>query len=188
MFCSIIVLIFTFCKKKSATPAPESTTNAPTYGGPYSYHTTTRIIRNTSGLITRDSAVSSYFYDTPNGGTMINGGNVTVNSVSLTPSSTYYYSSFGLPKISGTLNWNVAGSGTVTAFAQAFIPSYPNYSGVSSLPDTCIKANGMTINVNGVTNNTSQNISVLISQYNPTFNYTSKAILGKFRFGYFFSF
>ncbi len=186
-----LILLFTFfaCKKKGNEPEPLTpTTPIPgvgvpdglvkSTGGNYCSLQTNYIYYNTNGVITKDSAVFAAFYSQPPSSTLptnVSGGTVTLNGTTITAVGDVYYISNNLPiNITGSLAWNVSGSGTVTAFSQSFIPSYPKYSGGNLLPDTCIKANGITINISGVTNNQS---SVSVSLYSGTSS-INKYILG----------
>lgn len=166
-----IILLFTFfaCKKKEATPTPVNT--APTSGvgmpnglvkstgGDYCSLSTTYKYTQIGLNVNKDSIVQASFNTGPAGNTpptYVNGGTVTINNIPLTYNNLpplYFISSGLTANITGPITWDVTGSGTVTAFNQSFIPSYPHYNGAAALPDTCIKANGITINITGVTNN-----------------------------------
>jgi hypothetical protein len=102
--------------------------------------------------------------------TTVFAGTVTLNGVNVPfqTSSSMYYIASSLPiNIAGPLTWSVAGSGTIAAFNQAYTPSYPKYTDGNLLPDTCIKANGITITVSGVTNNQT---SVYVALYSGSFS------------------
>jgi len=185
----ITILIFISCKKKDPTPPPASSTTGtttggttggltPSTGGDNSDMQTTYSFQNHAGIITRDSFVVASFYAAPETSvvpTNVNAGTVTLNGVNIVDQGQYnYYITSSLPNIAGPLTWSVSGSGTLSAFSQSFQPSYPKYTGGNLLPDTCIKANGITINISGVTNN--QN-SVIITLYSGSSNLT-KYILG----------
>ena len=190
---SILIVCFTFCKKKEATPAPAATastsstttgtTNIYTIpaglvastGGNFCDLKTTYIFVNNGGTIIKDSVVEARFYTEPLTAatpTLISGGTVTLNGTNV-PFQTNFYTFIGSSPINLTspLNWSVSGSGTVTAFSQSFTPSYPQYTGGNLLPDTCIKANGITMNVSGVSNNQSGVIVQLYSGANYAFKY-----------------
>ena len=173
--CSLLLLVcfFTFCKKKDTTPNPTpinstntTTTGSNIYlpassGGDMCNLETNYNYLDFNGNVTKDSSVFASFYSalftSTVAPTTINAGTVTLNN-SVIPfqssSNIGYYFTSNLPiNITANLTWSVSGSGTVTAFSQVFTPSYPKYTGGNLLPDTCVKANGITINVSGVSNN-----------------------------------
>lgn len=117
---------------------------------------------NTLGVVTKDSAVNATFKSTlPGSGvtpTNVFAGSVTFNGMSLTTTTisglqNFYGGSFGWPvNFTSNNTWSVSGSGTVTPFSISFVPSYPIYTGASSLPDTCSKSAGISLNINGISN------------------------------------
>lgn len=161
LFCLILVLTFTFCKKKETTPEPAPSSTTTTGGGPTSscsLFSTGYTIYDVNNVITIDSnSIYGMFYDQPFSNTKIFGGNVSVNSISLTPDqgNFYYLYNAGQINITSAINWSVTGSGTVTAFTYSYVPSYPEYTGSNLLPDTCVKANGLSITISGVSNHVS---------------------------------
>ena len=165
------VFAFTFllfsCKKKDKAPEPSSSANQvnpPT--GAYSNFQADYMFTDIGGILTKDSSVHVSFYTSPPSSSTsisyVNAGNVVFNGSTLNYSSNYYSNSSPVA-VGGVINWSVSGSGTVTAFSHSYTASHPKYSGGNLLPDTCIKANGITINVSGVTNS-AQGVSVLLSQ------------------------
>lgn len=151
-----LMLFFTFCKK---TVTPEPTPNTPTAGSNFTYSSmrTNYTFLDYNNTITIDSSAEAEFYLGPNSSgppTNITAGNVSLNSFNIVmQSGNLYYTPNPNPlNITGTLNWDVAGSGTITAFSHSYTASYPKYTDGNLLPDTCIKANGITINVSGVSN------------------------------------
>ena len=181
-FSLIIAITFTFCKKKETTPEPTPSSTTTTTGGPTSscsLFNTGYNVYNTNNIITVDSSmIYGMFYDQPNSNTKIFGGTVTVNSLSLTPDQGNFYMLYspGQVNITSALNWSVTGSGTVTAFSYSYVPSYPKYSGGNLLPDTCVKANGFSIVISGVSNHVSVfNSGVSVNLYQGS-NQISKSI------------
>ncbi len=165
----LLVLCFTFCKKKETTAVPVNTAPTPgvgvpnglvkSTGGDYCNLSTTYNYTHIGNNVSKDSTVQASFFTAPTSGipsTNVNAGTVTINGVPLAYNNSpllYYIYSGLTANITGSITWDVTGSGTVTAFNQSFVPSYPHYTGGGALPDTCIKANGITINITGVTNN-----------------------------------
>ncbi|MCW3077483.1 MAG: hypothetical protein JWO32_2092 [Bacteroidetes bacterium] len=170
----VILLIIFSCKKKdAATQTVNSSSSATTTGGSVSIPAglsasnggdlcdfqSTYNYFDYNGTVTKDSVAFASFYATAPSSvapTTIYGGSVTLNGITLpfNATSNYYYSGSGSGiNITGNLTWSATGSGTVMAFSKSFIPNYPKYTGGSSLPDTCVKANGISITISGVTNN-----------------------------------
>jgi hypothetical protein len=175
--------IFIACKKKESSPAETTGTTtttglSPSTGGDYCNLQTTYRFTNMGGVVTKDSMVFASFYAAPVSAvppTNVSAGSVNLNGINIPFSGASYNITSNVPtSIAGTLNWNVTGSGTVTAFSQSLIASYPKYSGGNVLPDTIVKTNGVSINITGITNSLN---SVLISLYGGSANAT-KYILG----------
>lgn len=169
---AILLVSFFSCKKKATTTANTSTTTTttggivPSSGGDYCDLQTTYRYTNIGGTVTKDSMIFASFYAAPVSSvtpTYVVAGTVSLNGTNIPYMNPSYFIASNPPiNISGTLNWDITGSGTVTAFSQSFTASYPKYAGGNVLPDTCIKANGITINVTGVSNNLN---SVVVSLY-----------------------
>lgn len=194
----ITVSFILSCKKKEAEPATTNnnsttggvttgsnpstvtTTLSPSNGGDFSGLQTTYTYLDYNGALVKDSSVFASFYATPPTSvapTTIYAGTVTLNGTTIpfnSGTNSYYNATSSPINISGALSWSVSGSGTVTPFGQSFVPSYPKYTGGNLLPDTCVKANGVTINISGVTNN--QN-SVTVRLYSSSAN-AFKYIMG----------
>ncbi len=163
----VIFLVFAFsfsCRKKNNTTAapvvdPYST-------GPYSIMQTNYRYISTGSVVTLDSSANAIFTDQPIGGpnayTFIDGGTVSLNDSSLYFDSESY-ESYTPINIKGLLKWKGTGAGSVPAFTFNYTASYPGFTGGSALPDTCIKANGITLNLNGITNITDWSV-VYLSQ------------------------
>ncbi len=183
----LLLLTFFACKKKEATPAPTNTSAtggtstgaAPSglvasNGGDFCNLETTYQYINSGGIVTKDSSILGSFYSVLNSTTKINAGVVTLNNATIpfNNSSLFYTLSPNTSvNIAGSLTWSVSGSGTVTPFSQSFIPNYPKYTDGNLLPDTCIKANGITVNVSGVSNNQSGVFVSLSSGSNYIYKY-----------------
>lgn len=181
-----ITLFFFSCKKKDNPPPVVANTTTggstsgltPSTGGDYSNLQTTYRFTNVAGVVTKDSSIFASFYSAPVTSVMpiyIYAGLVSLNGTNIPYQNSFYYIiSNPSVNIAGPLVWNVTGSGTLAAYTHSFTPFYPKYTGGNSLPDTCIKANGITINISGVTNNLN---SVIISIYSGPSTLT-KYILG----------
>lgn len=167
----IAVVLVSSCKKKESTPSQpnnsqSATTPANQYsvtipaglnlatGGHYCNLATFYQIYDNSGTIELDSNAYAFFYAGPSNPyvtpTLVSAGNVYYGPYQMQYSPPNY-ELFGVP-VHSTITWSVAGSGTVTAFTQSFVPSYPVYNGANTLPDTCVKANGFTVTINALTN------------------------------------
>ncbi len=184
---AIIILGITFfisCKKKDNT-TPDNTTNPATTTGAFTTGSGTmgnlqssyNVFDMGNGAITKDSSVIATFFDAPSGPTQPNNiyaGVVSVNNTILQfDANQKYYTDTTKNLNMNQLSWNIGGSGIVAAFSYSNNPIYPNYtsSNIASL-DTCIKANGISINLNGITNT---NVYTLVSA-NQGSNYIQKYI------------
>jgi hypothetical protein len=169
LFSTSLVFLFACGKKDTSPTTPPANTSTGGNSTPsglsvsnnddYCGLETTILYKNQNGVITKDSSIYVAFYNAPASSSTrsnVPGGTVTLNGtpISFNTSGNYYsiYPNTSIP-ISNTLNWNVTGSGTVTAFSQSFTASYPSYSGASYLPDSCSKSNGVTLNINGLSSN-----------------------------------
>lgn len=170
-----VTLFCASCKKKDESPAPTPTNTTTTGNNSFAYSDmyTGYSILNYNNSITVDSSASAQFYleSNPNGPAVnVTAGNVNLNSYSLTAQSDNVYMSPnpGPLSITGPLNWTVAGSGTITAFNYSYTASYPKYTGGNLLQDTCVKANGISINVAGlsdyVTEASNSGLTVMLLQ------------------------
>ncbi len=164
---AIIILGITFfisCKKKDNT-TPDNTTNQPTTTGASTtgggvmgnLQSGYTMLDMGNGLYSYDSSVVATFYNAPlinTQPTNIYAGVVSVNNKILQFDNAQTYYNDTTKNISmNQLSWNVAGNGIVAAFSHTHTPIYPKFvsSNISSL-DTCLKSNGFTVTVNGVTN------------------------------------
>ncbi len=168
LFLNAIVIA---CKKKESSPAETTSTTTNTgltrsTGGDYCNLYTGYRYYDSSGVVKKDSSVFASFYSSPESsvpGKNIAAGSVSLNGTPIPFSRGSYFIDYDVPtSIAGTLNWDVGGSGTVTAFSQSFTASYPKYTGGNILPDTIVKTNGVSINITGMSNTQT---SVLISLY-----------------------
>ncbi len=177
----LTISIFLSCKKKDNTtptnnPSQPTTTGASTTGigvmGNLQSGYNTLDMGN--GLYSYDSSVVASFYSAPSSPSLptnIYVGNVSVNNKILQFNTGQGYYIDTTKNINmNQLVWNVAGSGTVTAFSHTHTAVYPKYtsSNISSL-DTCLKANGFTVNVSGITN-TNANTTISVFQGSNSIN------------------
>jgi hypothetical protein len=184
VFGVIFTLTVISCKKEDKEPAPVPTPSN-ILGSPYqtySYFRTGYSVTESNGVVYVDSnLVFAMFYDQPTyPNNKIPAGDVSINTISLTPdqSNFYQYQFLSGPiNISNTLHWNVTGAGTITAFTHSYAPSYPHYSGADQLPDTCVKANGLSVTIAGVSNRSGiiPGLSILVYQSSPTYVQINKS-------------
>jgi hypothetical protein len=162
----LLVLVISFsCKKKTTPSGPAVSTPQPysEFKSKYTYY-------DQNGVIGLDSMIRAVIYNMPYNPTspsfnFVYGGNVTFNDSTLNYSGGIYGCGNPLsacPKVNmrGPIKWDVPGSGTVTPFTYTFMPVYPIYTTGSQLQDTCVKANGITINLSGISNATSVFVSI----------------------------
>lgn len=172
----IVLLTFCFsCKKKKTdteqAPASQSQNNAltPTPSTLKNlYDLETFYSYNNNGITTtKDSSFRADFYNN-----CIYNGAVTLNGKQLFNHECYqdYPPVYTQPNVS-VLNWSITGGTNVSVMTQTLTANYPIYTGAAFLPDTCIKANGLVLNITGISN-CNQNIAAikLIAAYPYTNN------------------
>jgi hypothetical protein len=178
----LTITIFLSCKKKDNTtptnnPSQTSTTGAAnTTGVMGNLQSGYNVLDIGNGQYVFDSSIVASFYDMPSGSSLPN--NIYVGVVKVNNNIMKYETSLGFYQDTtiylnmNNLIWNVAGSGTVTAFSHTHTPVYPKYASSNiALLDTCLKANGFTVNVNGITN-TNANTTIYVFQgANSAFKY-----------------
>lgn len=161
---SVVLAIGVSCKKKSNSE-PVPTGPSATIQNAYSMIQTTKHTSDFHGTLIKDSSAMAVFYDKPmqytTGSNYVSAGVVKIND-SILPYYAGIYSSYHTPNITLPVRWSVSGSGTLTPFTQTITPDYPRYTGGNLLPDTCIKASGITVNVSGVSN-TTQGVSLFLN-------------------------
>lgn len=195
---NIIIIIlgtifFLSCKKKDNTkpdtnPIQPTTTGASSTGNGVmgNLQSGYNLLDMGNGLYSYDSSVVASFYSTPSGSSLptnIYVGNISVNNKTLQFNAGQNYYIDTTKNINmNQLVWNVAGSGTVTAFSHTHTAVYPKYtnSNISSL-DTCLKANGFTINVSGITN-TNANTTISVFQGGNSINKYISGSIGSVTF------
>jgi hypothetical protein len=166
----ILSFLFFSCRKKDKTeePAPAQTPSTTQLTGDWGTFLSsygTNDYSYNGGTIQSDSAVTASFYDTPQSGkTYIAAGTVSVNGVALIQNvgPPIYYAKTNGPQIR-TMNWNISGSGTISATSFSYIPSYPNFTGAVVIPDTVSQSAGFNINLGPISNLTNS-ISVTVFQ------------------------
>lgn len=150
-------VLFYGCKKKEESPKEEiqpPVTTLPGFNDVYGMIQASYVINDFSNTTAIDSTVSIGFYESPSKTTAyVDAGTVTVNGVSLT-STSFGYQNYGTERVNlhNILNWSVSGSptSTVVPFTYAHLPIMPQYSGHGLLPDTSVKANGISLNISGL--------------------------------------
>src|SRR6218665_154010 len=150
----LVSVVFYNCKKKDKT---EEETTPPV--------TTVPLLNNTNGVIQAsyfrsqynnntilDSSVAIAFYESPGKTTT----NVESHTLTLPFSPATGYQNYNTERVNlpPPLNWVVSGSpsSTVVPFTYSHLPVIPQYSGYSALPDTCVKASGISLNISGMSN------------------------------------
>jgi hypothetical protein len=111
------------------------------------------------------------FYASPGSSTLSDAGTVSVNSNNLEKQTNNSYLKWayigGTPAdlgFDGSSNWNVGGSGSVTAFSFDDNAAFPEYTG--TMPASVTKANGVTLTLNSSTISGADSVYVLISAGN----------------------
>lgn len=153
---SVIITLSSCNKKKDNSPAPSvtntnNTTTNPLFGD---FATSYLIVDYGQGMIYKDSITEAAFFETGNPTTTVPyvyGGNVSVNSNTLSYSSTNnrYSGSMSSGSMS-PLVWAASGTGTIAAFNYSYTPNYPNVTHNITGMDTCIKANGINITLSNI--------------------------------------
>jgi hypothetical protein len=143
----VLSVFFTFCKKKenTAEQTPSTNTTGADNGVFLSVYNT---IEFGDHSLYSDSTVQASFYDSPlSTHTIVSAGTVIVNSTTLVPFLNNVYSSSNQINLKN-LNWQISGSGTITAGSFSYNPVYPLFSGALLLPDTVSKGSGFTFTIN----------------------------------------
>jgi hypothetical protein len=156
----LVSLLFCNCKKEDKPEEendPPPVVTLPAFNNVNGMIQAMYIIYDTGNNTTLDSSIAIGFYESPSKTTtFVEAGNVSVNSVSLTFSSFSGYQNFGPERVNlhNTLNWSVSGSSssTVVPFTYSDLPVMPKYTGHGSLPDTCVKSSGVSLNISGISN------------------------------------
>jgi hypothetical protein len=169
-------LIFTGCSKKSEEVTPPTPTNngsSPTitisdgYGALAAVRS---VSYTTAGGYTIPMEVNTAvaaFFASAGSSTFVDGGAVTINSKSLTKSSSnaYVYQTLTDPLTFSTITWSVSGSSSVPAISYTDDRPIPDYSGFSSLPATITKSAGVTISLGSAVSN-ADSVYVTVTDYN----------------------
>lgn len=162
----LFALVFTFCKKKDKDPvATSSTPSTPSLFDSRSILQTTYYTSEYFGTTYSDSSALAIFFDQPmsvSTKTQVSAGAVIFNDSTLYFSFGSYSSYFPV-NLTVPQRWSVSGSSFIPGFSYTVTPSFPQYSGQSSLPDSCYKSSGLTININGVTNFSGSAITLFLN-------------------------
>jgi hypothetical protein len=164
----IVLSIFISCKKDDPNPESPFVPYTPTSSGTMGDLQTGYYIYDYGhGVVTTDSMVIASFFSAPATSvtpTNISAGTVSLNGTTLKYNAPQnYYSDTTHHVNMQQLNWNATGAGTVAAFSYSYTPIYPKCTGGFSTLDTCIKANGIGIALNGISNVTS-NVTIALYQ------------------------
>ncbi len=161
LFIVLASFLITSCKKKDSAEPDTQKNITTTIGGDYgTFVSTYNSYDLGNNIVYADSSVQAEFFDSPySSHTNLSAGIVSVNGTTLNTISNYVYTSSQVNL--SNLNWQISGSGTITANSFYYTPSYPIYTGNNSLPDTVIKANGFSFNLNNLLNtNTATYITI----------------------------
>lgn len=97
----------------------------------------------------------------------LNYNNVSAGNVSYNDSSLYFtnsaYSSYFPVNMAIPQRWNLSQSAYIPAFTYSFNPFFFIYTGQAMLPDTCVKGNGLTFNLSGISNNGGNSVSLSLT-------------------------
>lgn len=176
-----LLLVFNFsCKKKTDSPTINSTSGN---NNPPSIYDSRGILQvkyytSNCGSVYADTSATSVFFDQPLGSSnynFVSAGTVTYNDSTMYFNSFSYASSFPVSMVVPQ-KWNVSGSSYIPAFTYSCNPFFPDYTGQGLLPDTCVKANGLTLNISGISNYTGN--SVVLSLSGPSSVNVTKSISG----------
>ncbi len=171
------------CDKETTTP---STPTTPTNTSPTAATPTINSSKVSGALISIQMKYSSQpagvpmpvelnteigtamFYATPGASDFTDAGTVSVNSNNLEKAANNAYTKLayigGTPSdldFDGGSNWNIAGSGTVTAFTYNHTSSFPKYTG--DVPTSVTKSSGVTFTFNSSTLSGADSVLVLVA-------------------------
>lgn len=169
--CIAIAATVSSCKKDknttpTPTPTPTPTSNTPTIntgsvdGALISLVTeSTTVTMGIPVTVSTETAVASFYSVTGTGGTMIDGGTVSVNTYALDKQTNNSYTkvaSIGMSPSSlnfssNSSNWSVGGAGSVPAFTHNDNASFPDYTG--TLDSVVTRSSGITVSLSGKVSN-----------------------------------
>lgn len=158
------------CKKDEPTTPTTTTPTTPTTPTTSAASAPTPYVGNVDGLllslmldlntttagynvkVKTENALATFFSAT-GGSTMVYGGPVSVNSISLdTMSNNSYYKTAtvgmtpsDLDFDGGHANWSIGGSGSVPAFSYDYNSTFPTFSG--TIPESITRSSGLTISL-----------------------------------------
>ena len=169
-----VIVILSGCTKSSdnnPTNNPTNSSSAPTpsFGdasGTFAAVTSVSY-QTVAGItipLTVNTAVGALF-TSAGSGSYVDGGNVALNSKTLSKQSnnSYVYQNLTDPLTLGSTNsWNVSGSSSVPAFSYTYNRSMPGYSDYNSLPSMVTRSAGLTISL-GSTISNADSVYVVVS-------------------------
>jgi hypothetical protein len=118
-----------------------------------------------------EMGIAAFYNSTGNSATLVDGGNVTVNSIALTKNANNsYLVTAGIPtqepstlNLDGNIAWNVAGSSNVPAFSYNIDAStYPFVDYTGTIPTDITKANGLVLNFTAANTKNADSVYVMI--------------------------
>jgi hypothetical protein len=169
-------LFMTGCSKsEDSTPSTPSTPGSQTpgvsfkdgYGALAAVKTVTyQTVSGFSAPIVLNTAVAAFPSSMGSGSSLVDAGNVSLNTKMLTKTSTnaYVYQTFTDPLVFNQFAWKVSGSGAVPAITYTDDRPMADFSGYENLPGTITKANGLTISLGSAITD-ADSVYVVITDY-----------------------
>lgn len=154
----IILSIIISCKKKDNTVEPVNNTTPNSQNGNYGVFLSRKqaIITNTlissfNNFSTAYISSSPLIGNNPTVGSLLDMGNVDLNGTIFKKNSygaTNMYGDSTSSTYNTPLNWIVSGSSSVTSFSYSNTNSYPVYNGYTSIADSFVISNNISIPLN----------------------------------------
>lgn len=172
LFLALSAAIFTGCTKDDDTPENNnSTTNEFSFDDSFGVFVavksvTTQIVGGFTIPIEVNTATVA-FMESAGSSTLVDGGAVTINSMSLkkVQNNAYIYDDFLNPLDFGTVTWTAAGNGNIPAINKTINRGFPSFSGAESLPASISKASGLSISFSGKVSN-ADSVIVIVGSNN----------------------
>lgn len=170
LFLALSAAIFTGCTKDDDTPEDTtSSTNEFSFDDSFGIFVAVKsVTTQTVGGFTipiEVNTATAAFMESAGSTSMVDGGDVTLNSMSLkkVQNNAYVYDDFLNPLDFGTVTWTAAGNGSVPAINKTVSRGFPSFSGSESLPASVSKATGLSISLSGKVSNADSVLVVILS-------------------------
>ncbi len=178
---ALVSIIFTSCKKTDEKPDnPQNNNSTFNYADAFGILVAVKSVSYTSvgGFdVPIELNTGSAFFPTDAGAsTFADAGTVKLENKELTKMSNniYLYDNYLSPLTLSSIEWSVAGNGSIPAFTKTVDRPLPTFSGYSSLPATVSKATGITISL-GSAVSAADSVIVIITSSNEQ---VSKSVVG----------